>query len=63
MINYAGRKQILEATFNNERTYQYLHVPEKAWMEFLTAIQAGESAGAFINQKIKPFYDCVELTE
>lgn len=62
MINYSDEKQILEATFNNDRTYQYLHVPVNIWLEFLNTIKAGDSAGAFINQHIKPFYECVEIT-
>ena len=61
MINYDEAKQILEATFNNSRTYQYKNVPRKVWKDFLKIIHADESAGAFINQKIKPFYNCTEI--
>lgn len=63
MINYSGEKHILEATFNNNRTYQYLHVPKNKWTAFLEVIQSGKSAGAFINQQIKPFYDWVEISD
>ncbi len=62
-VNYSKEKQILEATFNNDRTYQYLRVPKKIWKDFLTIIKSGESAGTYINQKIKPFFDCVEITD
>lgn len=61
MINYDKRKHILEATFNNDRIYHYTNVPHKIWKQFLEIIDDGESAGAFINQRIKPFYECVEV--
>ncbi len=62
MINYDGGKKILEAMFNNNRWYQYFDVPIQVWMEFLAVIRSGDSAGAFINHQIKPFYKCVEIT-
>lgn len=62
MINYDEDKHIMEATFNNNRTYQYLQISNYLWMDFLAAIYSGASAGAFINKKIKPFYKCVEVT-
>jgi len=61
MINYDADKRVLEATFNNDRTYQYKNVTKKVWKDFLAVIRSGNSAGAFINQHIKPFYDCVEI--
>ena len=45
----------------NDRTYWYKSVPKKIWQEFLTVINADLSAGAFLNKKIKPFYDCIEI--
>ncbi len=62
MINYDEEKHILEATFNNSRTYQYLQVSKNVWTDFLNAIYSGASAGAFINKEIKPFYKCVEIS-
>lgn len=62
MINYDEGKHILEAMFNNDRVYHYANVPQKVWKRFLKIIRDGESAGAFINQNIKPFYKCVEIT-
>jgi hypothetical protein len=62
MVNYDAAKQVLEATFNGDRIYQYENVSEKVWENFLDIIQKGESAGAFINQHIKPFYKCDEVT-
>lgn len=61
MINYDESKNILEATFSNERTYHYLNVPENTWIEFLAVINSGESAGEFINRLVKPFYSCIEV--
>jgi len=63
MINYDEGKRALEATFNNDRTYQYKNVDKDVWMEFLAVIRSGNSAGAFINQQIKPFYKCVEIVD
>ena len=62
IINYDEEKQILEATFNNKRTYQYKKIPKSLWKDFLKTIYAGLSAGAFINKEIKPFYEYVEIT-
>jgi hypothetical protein len=61
MINYDKTKHTLEAMFNNNRIYQYKSVPEKVWLKFLKIIEAGDSAGAFINKEIKPFYKCIEI--
>ena len=61
-INYDEDEHTLEATFNNDRTYQYKKVPGIIWLDFLKAIYKGVSAVAFINKEIKPFYDCVEIT-
>lgn len=60
-INYDESQNILEATFTNERTYRYMNVPENVWIEFLTVISSGDSAGEFINLRIKPFYNCIEV--
>ena len=62
MINYDEDKHIMEATFNNNRTYQYMQVSNNIWTDFLAAIYSGASAGAFINKEIKPFYKSVEIT-
>ena len=62
MINYDEEKQILEATFNNNKIYQYREIPRSLWKDFLKIIYSGASAGAFINKEIKPFYECVEIT-
>lgn len=61
-ISYNEEKHILEATFANNRTYQYLKMPKKVWEDFLKTVKAGESAGAFINKRIKPFYKYVEIS-
>jgi hypothetical protein len=62
MISYDEDKHIMEATFNNNRTYQYLQVSLNIWRDFLAVIYSGASAGAFINKKVKPFYKSVEIT-
>jgi len=62
MINYDEALKILEVTFNNNRTYQYKNVPENIWEDFLDVIRSNQSAGAFINQQIKPFYKWIEIS-
>ena len=62
MINYDETRHVLEATFNNNRIYQYKDVPENVWKDFLHAIHSDKSAGAFINQQIKPFYKGIEIS-
>lgn len=62
MINYDEDEHILEATFNNNRTYQYMQVSNSIWTDFLAAIYSGASAGAFINKEIKPYYKCIEVS-
>jgi len=62
MINYDEDRHLLEATFNNNRTYRYLKVSKAVWKDFLATIYAGASAGAFINKEIKPYYKCIEIT-
>jgi len=61
MVNYSEKEETLEATFNNGRTYHYLKVPKTLWKNFVAVIKSGESAGAFINQQIKPFYKVIEI--
>ncbi len=61
-ISYDEDTHILEATFSNNRTYQYIKMPKRVWKDFLKTITAGKSAGAFINKRIKPFYKYVEIS-
>jgi hypothetical protein len=62
VLYYNEDKHMLTATFNNDRTYHYINVPKKLWKEFLSVIDSGKSAGAFINKHVKPFYKSVEIT-
>ena len=61
MVNYSEDDVILEAKFDDDHTYWYKSVPRRIWQEFLTVIHADLSAAAFLNKKIKPFYDCIEI--
>ena len=62
MVNYSKDKHILEAQFINNRKYWYKAVPATIWQEFVTVIKAGLSVGAYFNKKIKPYYECKEIT-
>ena len=61
MVNYSEDDCILEAKFDDNHTYWYKSVPKKIWQEFLTVIHADLSVAAFLNKKIKPFYDCIQV--
>ena len=63
MINYDEDEHILEATYTNDETYWYLNVPFNIWADFLNVIYSGASAGEFINKEIKPFYECIKVTD
>lgn len=43
--------------FRDGGTYVYFVVPESVFHAFMGA----DSLGAFLNQEIKPYYDCREL--
>jgi hypothetical protein len=62
MVNYSEDKHILEAQFLNGGKYRYKSVPATIWQEFVTVINAGLSVGAYFNKKIKPYYECEEIT-
>lgn len=61
MINYSDPLQILEVEFTGGRVYHYLNVGLSTWEEYKSIVKSGGSSGTFINTKIKPFYDAVEI--
>ena len=62
MINYSDPLHILEVEFTGGRVYHYQNVDLSTWEEYKSTIQSGGSSGIFVNTKIKPFYEAVEIT-
>jgi KTSC domain len=53
-VGYDARSRTLEIEYASGRVYRYLGVPPHAYELLLRA----ESAGGFVNRRIKPFYRC-----
>lgn len=58
-IGYDRATNALEVEFRGGGDYQYSAAPAGTY----AALMASESIGAFINQRIKPRYRCVEAYE
>ena len=61
-INYSPVGRVLEVQFTGGETYHYLKVEPEIWEDYKATIQASASSGAFVNKRIKPFYDDVKLS-
>jgi hypothetical protein len=57
-VGYDPRSQLLEIEFINGSVYDYYDVPPQAYQEFCEA----DSMGAFVNFRIKPQFECHEVT-
>ncbi len=60
-LNYSPVSEVLEVEFTGGKIYHYLEVRPEVWDDYLTEIRMGGSSGAFVNARIKPFYDPVRL--
>jgi len=63
LINYSKALRKLEVEFTNGKVYHYLEVEEEKWEEYKSEIESGRSSGEFVNKKIKPFYDVIEIAK
>jgi hypothetical protein len=61
-VNYSPVARVLEVQFTGGETYHYLKVEPEVWEDYKAIIQAGGSSGAFVNKRIKPFYEDVKLS-
>jgi hypothetical protein len=61
MINYSKTLKKLEVEFTNGKVYHYLEVENDKWQKYKSEIDKGRSSGEFVNKKIKPFYEVVEI--
>jgi hypothetical protein len=61
MINYSKILKKLEVEFTNGKVYHYLEVENDKWQKYKSEIDKGRSSGEFVNKKIKPFYEVVEI--
>jgi len=57
-VAYDPELLILEIEFTNGGIYQYYPVPPATYEEFCAA----DSKGTFVNQRIKPNFECREIT-
>ena len=60
-LNYSPVSEVLEVEFTGGKIYHYLNVKPDVWEEYMTFVKAGGSSGAFVNKRIKPYYDDVRL--
>jgi len=61
-VNYSPIGRVLEVQFTGGEVYHYLHVEPETWEDYRAEILSGGSSGAFVNKRIKPFYDDVKLS-
>jgi hypothetical protein len=57
-VAYDPQLLVLEIEFANRGIYQYDRVPPATYEEFCAAA----SKGTFVNQRIKPHFECREIT-
>jgi hypothetical protein len=58
-VSYDKETKVLQVTFNNNRSYEYLHVPKK----IVTKLISSESAGMVFNEDIRDAFEYSELFE
>lgn len=56
-VGYEAQSETLEVEFKNGKLYQYYRVPELVYRQLLAA----DSAGRFLNTRIKPMYECTQI--
>ena len=56
-VAYDPELLILEIEFANGGTYQYYRVPPTTYQELCAA----DSKGTFVNQSVKPHFECREI--
>lgn len=59
-INYSEELNILEVEFQGG-IYHYLNVAPEVWEAYKSTVESGGSSGRFVNHKIKPFYEAVQV--
>lgn len=60
-LNYSPVSEVLEVEFTGGKIYHYLHVKPDVWEDYKAIVKLGGSSGAFVNERIKPFYELVRL--
>jgi hypothetical protein len=64
LINYSEELNILEVEFReSNKIYQYLKVEPLKWAAYKKVIKNKGSSGKFVNGKIKPYYEYIEIKE
>ena len=57
-VDYTPASRTLDIWYSGGGLYRYLDVPQELYDNLLVA----PSIGAFVNQRIKPHFACVEVT-
>lgn len=56
-LNYSPVSEVLEVEFTGGKVYHYFHVKPEVWEDYKTIVRYGGSSGAFVNERIKPYYE------
>ena len=56
-VGYDDDRRALRVTYHNDKSYEYLDVSPEEYRQFMQA----ESRGAYMNEVIKPTYECREV--
>jgi hypothetical protein len=59
-INYSEESRTLEVEYNGG-VYHYLQVEPEVWEEYKSIVESGGSSGRFVNFRIKPVYEAVQV--
>lgn len=59
-INYSEESRTLEVEYKGG-VYHYLDVEQEVWEEYKSIVESGGSSGRFVNFRIKPVYEAVQV--
>lgn len=56
-LNYSPVSEVLEVEFTGGKVYHYFPVKPEVWEDYRRTVSYGGSSGAFVNERIKPYYE------
>ncbi|SCC15561.1 KTSC domain-containing protein [Chitinophaga costaii] len=56
MAGYDARRRVMTVVYTGGTAYDYQDVPSSLWEQYENEIDNGGSAGAFINNEVKPYF-------
>ena len=60
-IDYSPSKKVLEVEFAGGNIYHYFPVEPRIWEEYREIVESGGSSGVYVNTKIKPRYEYLQI--